>query len=124
MQNGKVAVFEGDTTHAYGSTEFHVVRPGPEARSRWLHRLMRTRQFRNAAAERFTGTAGQQRVPASFLNVVRLPIPSTGDQDNAVDQIDGVLARGTQIAKLRERSRQISRALLPALLNEAFGGRN
>ena len=68
MENGKSALakklFNGV---GFGSTEFHVIRPGNKILGEWIHFLTRSKEFRNDAASRFKGTAGQQRVPQSFL---------------------------------------------------------
>lgn len=120
MQNGKSAIFDGVTEVAYGSTEFHVIRPGPEVTSDWLHRIVRTRAFRDAAAERFVGTAGQQRVPADCVRNARIPIPPVEQQAEVVSEIDQLSSRFLEVAKLRERASRILFALQPAALHEAF----
>lgn len=121
MQNGKTAVFRGPQQHGFGSTEFHVIRPGPEVTSEWLQRVMRTTDFRNMAVTKFTGTAGQQRVPAAFLQGVEIPVPpTTTEQAHAVAALDEVAGRFRQLRCLRARCEVLSRALLPSALNEAF----
>jgi type I restriction enzyme S subunit len=44
-----------------------------------LYALVRLQGFRNQAMSAFTGSAGQQRVPAEFLNQFPLPIPPKGE---------------------------------------------
>ena len=76
MQNGKHAI-----AHAliggigFGTTEFHVLRPGPEITSVWAHRYLRQSTVLEAATASFSGTAGQQRVPESYLAKLELPLP-------------------------------------------------
>ncbi len=124
MQNGKSAVANGiKTQYGYGSTEFYVLRPADAVLPDWIHTIVRTRSFRAAAAERFTGTAGQQRVPADFLRAARIPVPrSVGEQRAALARIDTILAshRQTQILQRGQRARLV--ALEPSLLNRAFAG--
>jgi type I restriction enzyme S subunit len=68
MQNGKAAIARNLVNgHGFGSTEFHVLRAGPLATPEWLFVLVRLAWFRRQAESSFTGTAGQQRVPADFL---------------------------------------------------------
>lgn len=121
MQNGKAAIFNIGT-HGFGSTEFHVLRPGPLVSSEWLHRLVRTREFRDSAAERFTGTAGQQRVPAEFLRRVHVPIPQLADQQSAIRSIDRLLGLGLQLRGRRDHALLVGKALMPSILNDTFGG--
>lgn len=80
MQNGKAAIAErlvGDV--GFGSTEFHVLRSGSETTAEHLFALVRLQSFRNQAMGAFTGTAGQQRVPAEFLKQFMLPIPQKSE---------------------------------------------
>jgi len=77
MQNGKHAVarhlLDGI---GFGSTEFHVIRPGPEVIAEWVHRFIRQPWVLKAATAHFTGAVGQQRVPANFLANLDIPLPS------------------------------------------------
>jgi len=120
MQNGKAAIYLGTPTYGYGSTEFHVIRAGPEVSAEWVHRLVRTRGFRLSAVEHFTGTAGQQRVPASFLKAVPIPVPPLDEQTNAIEKVDCLSAIGLEIGAARGRSKAVLAALVPSALNEAF----
>jgi len=120
MQNGKCAVFEGPHEYGYGSTEFHVVRAGQEVDPRWLHRVMRSSGFRRQAAERFKGTAGQQRVPADFLNAVLIPVPPLEDQGEAIRELDRIESSGLQLASTRAEADRLIAAIGPSALNQAF----
>lgn len=120
MQNGKAAVFRDGNRFAYGSTEFHVVRPGPDVTPEWLHRIMRTRDFRGSAAERFTGTAGQQRVPADFLRTASLPVPSLDLQQEVVAVLDRILDASILLAEKRRHSKALLSAIGPAAMNQEF----
>jgi type I restriction enzyme S subunit len=122
MQNGKAAIYSGTPTYGYGSTEFHVIRAGPEVSPKWVHRIVRTRRFRLSAAQHFTGTAGQQRVPASFLKTVRIPVPPLDVQIKAIEEVDRLSTIGLEIRKARGQSEAVLAALVPAALNEAFAG--
>lgn len=121
MQNGKCAVFDGPQNYGYGSTEFHVVRAGQEVDPRWLHRVMRSSGFRRQAAERFKGTAGQQRVPADFLRTVSIPVPPVGAQEQAIRELDRIEASGLSLASMRAEAQRLISALSPAALNRVFG---
>ena len=77
MENGKGAVATGLYNGiGFGSTEFHVLRPAKEtATPRWIYTLTVFPQFRIDAASNMTGSAGQRRVPASFLENYRVSVP-------------------------------------------------
>ncbi len=88
MQNGKSAVVTNlENGIGFGSTEFHVVRANSElvgARYLWL--LLRLRSVLEAAQCYFTGSAGQQRVPADFLSGLHIPVPPIEVQNSIVDR--------------------------------------
>lgn len=122
MQNGKFAVATGlENGIAYGSTEFHVLRPGPELDATWLHFLLRSNEIREAAQSSFKGTAGQQRVPASFLENLSIPIPSFEEQRRAVGLLERVRGRIHEINARRAKSKIEMKALIPATLNSLLG---
>lgn len=76
MQNGKAAIASGLIEGiGFGSTEFHVLRAGRVVTPEFLFAIVRLQSFRNQAISTFTGTVGQQRVPAEFLKQYRLPVP-------------------------------------------------
>ena len=76
MENGKGAVAVGLCNGiGFGSTEFHVLRPQKEITNPyWLYSLTVFSQFREDAANNMTGSAGQRRVPASFLENYRVSV--------------------------------------------------
>ncbi|EUA38239.1 type I restriction modification DNA specificity domain protein [Mycobacterium avium subsp. avium 2285 (R)] len=119
MQNGKSAVFS-DRDYGLGSTEFHVVRPGNEVSAEYIHRILRTRAVRLNATEHFTGTAGQQRVPADFLRELLVPIPSREDQQEIVASLDALRASAGEFRALNQKASALARSLLPASLNATF----
>lgn len=77
MENGKGAVARGLCNGiGFGSTEFHVLRPiKGQTNPYWIYMLTVFSQFREDAANNMTGSAGQRRVPASFLENYRVAVP-------------------------------------------------
>ena len=69
MENGKGAIARGlKNSVGFGSTEFHVIRPKMGvSNSEWIYAITSFPRFRQDAARKMTGSAGQRRVPASFL---------------------------------------------------------
>ncbi|MFF8573178.1 hypothetical protein ACF06L_18400 [Streptomyces sp. NPDC015408] len=125
MQNGKSAVFQdGTSEYGFGSTEFHVIRPRGAVDSRWIHRIVRSRNFREAAALHMTGTAGQQRVPAKYLQNVQIPIPGSIDQQReAIKELDDLQRVRLRFSALHNAQLDDLKSLRPAILNAAFSGR-
>ena len=83
MENGKGAVAKGlHNGIGFGSTEFHVLRPiSGKTDPYWIYTLTAFSQFRMDAASNMTGSAGQRRVPASFLVNYRVSLPPIALQE-------------------------------------------
>ena len=83
MENGKGAIAEGLTNNiGMGSTEFHVLRPIEGVSSPyWLLALTRLPIFRERASKNMTGTGGQKRVPANYLENFIVGLPSIEEQN-------------------------------------------
>ena len=77
MENGKGAVAVGLCNGiGFGSTEFHVLRPIAEkSNPYWVYSLTSFEEFRKDAAANMTGSAGQRRVPVTFLEKYKVALP-------------------------------------------------
>lgn len=81
MQNGKHAIARNLIDGiGFGSTEFHVIRPGPKIIAEWVYLFIRQPVVLHAAERTFTGAVGQQRVPDSFLANLEIPLPPLAEQ--------------------------------------------
>lgn len=93
MQNGKHAVVDNLIDgFGFGSTEFHVVRASGEIVPEWIHYFLRRKQTLDAALKTFTGAVGQQRVPASFLEDLDIPVPPPEKQRQIAARLKAQLA--------------------------------
>ena len=83
MENGKGAIAEGLTNNiGMGSTEFHVLRPiEGVSNPYWLLALTRLPIFRERASKNMTGTGGQKRVPAYYLENFMVGLPPIEEQN-------------------------------------------
>ena len=137
MQNGKSAVAHNlENGLGFGSTEFHVLRPGPDVLAEWLWYIVRQKSFRFEAQKHFRGSAGQQRVPASFIENYEIPLLSVEQQYRIVDRLQESLKRVNEICRSlkynpvrimgdrADRSSSISemQELRQAVLRKAFAG--
>lgn len=119
MENGKGAVAKGlHNGIGFGSTEFHVLRPiSGKTDPYWIYTLTTFSQFRMDAASNMTGSAGQRRVPASFLENYRVSLPPIALQEQFaafVEQTDkSKLAIQQSLEKLE--------TLKKALMQQYFG---
>ena len=123
MQNGKSAIARGLRNGiAFGSTEFHVIRPRQKLMAEWLHALVRHKAFRDDASAHFKGTAGQQRVPQTFLEKKIIPVPSLSEQRRIVADLDVLNAEVTALKRLQTETAVEIDALSPSILDRAFKG--
>lgn len=86
MENGKSCIASGLINGiGFGSTEFHVLRSkdGRLAQS-FLWEFLNQETLRRVARYAFTGSAGHQRVPDSFLADLPFPLLSSSDQERLI----------------------------------------
>ena len=108
MQNGKCAIGRNLVNGVgFGSTEFHVVRTKDvrELLPEFVWALLRLDAVRRCAQRYFIGSAGQQRVPPSFLCDLRIPLPSSAVQCRIVDM---VTQKRREAAREREAAAKLS----------------
>lgn len=89
MENGKGAfVKQLPTRYAFGSTEFHVLRPRRDVNGKFLYYTTFNPIYRAYAAENMTGAAGQKRVSSRFLKDTRLFLPPIPEQKRIAAYLD------------------------------------
>jgi type I restriction enzyme, S subunit len=100
FENGKIAQAKIEHSHGTGSTEFHVIRPDRSRfDDRFLLRFLRQPYIRIAGEKRMTGSAGQRRVPESYLADLLVPLIPWEEQRRIAYMLDRV---DTLRAKRRE----------------------
>ena len=95
MQNGKSCVTNDMPTEiGFGSTEFHVIRKKKNANvyMPFIWAIFSSEDVLRAAQATFSGSAGQQRVPASFLERFPAVIPDFEMQVEMVNNLERRLA--------------------------------
>jgi len=100
MENGKGAIADGLSNKiGFGSTEFHVVRPGARILGKYLFEVLQLPAFRAEAEAKMTGMVGQKRVPDSFLENYLVPVPPPKVQKAIVKDIVAVERAASKAAK-------------------------
>ena len=118
MENGKAAIARNlKNGMGAGSTEFFVLRPTSRILAEYVFHFIRRTSFRATCKANFTGSAGQQRVPKSFLEKVAIPLPPLDEQRRIV----GLLDRAADIRRRADAARAKARAIIPALFLDTFG---
>lgn len=121
MQNGKHAIARNLLDGVgFGSTEFHVLRPGSEILSEWiLHFLLQPKV--SAEAERhFTGAVGQQRVPESVLASMEIPLPPVNEQRRIAARLREQMVKVESARAAVEHQLDAAQKLPAALLRAVF----
>lgn len=120
MENGKGAIAKGLCNGiGFGSTEFHVLRPiKDKSTSNWIFRLTKLGKFRKCAETKMTGSAGQKRVPVSFLKEVYISIPPTELQNEFAEKVEKIEHQ----KQLLEKSLSLMEDNSNSLMQKAFKG--
>lgn len=107
MQNGKSTIVKGlKNKVGYGSTEFHVLRKLNDIfLVEFAYHLLRTKKVRSDATNYFTGSAGQQRVPKSYLENLIVPIPPVEKQKEISEKIYSLKAQIKELNHLSMKNK-------------------
>lgn len=116
FENCKIGEASIPTDIGYGSTEFHVIRPLPARLDRrYLLHFLRQARILKTGERRMTGSAGQRRVPASFLEALEIPLPPLEEQR----RIAAILDKANDIHNLAaEKARTCAAALYRSVLKQ------
>jgi type I restriction enzyme S subunit len=118
FENGKIAQAVTQHFRAAGSTEFHVIRPRTSILdSRYLHHFLRQSSIRIEGERRMTGSAGQRRVPYSYLAKLRIPLLPIDEQR----QVAEVLDRVAELIAKRRKSVALLEDFAQSIFLEIFG---
>jgi type I restriction enzyme S subunit len=123
MENGKGCHAIGlCNSTGFGSTEFHVLRAGPEMDSRFLFHVCQSTRLRLKAEAFMIGSAGQRRVPSEFFrhySVVALPLAEQRRIAEILDTLDEAIRKTEQvIAKLQQMKQGLLHDLLTRGIDE------
>ncbi|WP_018631759.1 restriction endonuclease subunit S [Neomegalonema perideroedes] len=117
-ENNKIAKAVVTTAYAFGSTEFHVLRPhASKLDADYLTYFLRQDHIRAAGERRMTGSGGQRRVPKAFLEDLEIPLAPLSEQK----RIAGILDQADALRRLRARALDRLNALGQAIFQEMFG---
>lgn len=132
FENGKGAYLDMlPTMIGFGSTEFHVLRPGPLISGAYLRLVTASKQFLDNGTNSMTGSAGQQRVSTDFIKNYPIALPEIAEQHailasvgRGASDIESTISRlEREIELLREyRTRLVSDVVTGKLdVREAAG---
>ena len=120
MENGKGAfVRELPTRYAFGSTEFHVLRPSKKINGSFLYYATFNPIYRAYAAENMVGAAGQKRVASRFIKDTRLFLPPLSEQQRIATYLDASCAAIDAAMAAKRRQLETLDALRKSIIQRA-----
>jgi type I restriction enzyme S subunit len=123
MQNGKHMIARSLVDGiGFGTTEFHVLRPGKDILPEWVWYFIRRECFLQEATTYFTGVVGQQRVPENFLANHNIPCPSLSVQKHLVAKLKEKDEKSNSISIAAKRQLDNINVIPETILNRAFKG--
>ena len=123
MQNGKHAIAKDLLDGiGFGTTEFHVFRPGPGITAEWIHSFLRQPTVLEKATEHFAGAVGQQRLPPDYLKALEIPLPPLPEQKRIAAILNEQMAAVEKARHSAEEELAAIEALPAVLLRRAFQG--
>ena len=113
MQNGKSFLADSmPTEYGFGSTEFHVLRQKSERiYMPFLWVLLSDEHILEAAQGMFSGSAGQQRVPDTFLKKFPIILPPIEVQKELADKVFKALDQAKRMNETAEMEWSEAKAL-------------
>lgn len=124
FENGKSAYLDKlPTDVGYGSTEFHVLRCSNRISGRFLYLVVSSHLFLKAGEALMTGSAGQKRVPSSFITNFPIAIPSIAEQSKIIDTVDCQLLEINNVTNANFKQIQKLKEYKTTLINSAVTGK-
>ena len=117
FENCKIGQAKTSTQVAAGSTEFHVLRAGPQLNDRYLLHFLRQPWIRKLGELRMTGSGGQRRVPERFMDELEIPLPSLEEQK----RIAAILDAADNLRTKRRQALTKLDTLTQAIFHDMFG---
>lgn len=103
----------------FGTTELHVLRPGPQVDARFLWYRTLAQDFIADGTSAMVGVAGQKRVRAEFVKDFEFDLPSLDQQRRIADFLDAEVARIDDLCDTRRRHLEVTEERLRAELSIA-----
>jgi len=129
FENGKGALAEGLANGVgFGTTELHIVRPGPSIDRRFLFYVSIADDFRKLGESEMYGAGGQKRIDEGFIKDWMPPLPPLDTQrrivrflDEKTERIDALIEKKRALLDRLAEKRQalITRAVTKGLNPDA-----
>ncbi len=112
FENGKGALANNLINgFGFGSTEFHVIRANDKILPKYLFYITRSQRFKKEGEKNMTGSAGQKRIPASFIKKFKIPLPPLPIQQHIADTLDKADALRRKDQELLDKYDELAQAV-------------
>ena len=122
LQNGKVALVQDELARCGGSTEFIVVRAGPDVLNGYLYQWITSDHVRDEVTALMKGATGRQRLNAEDLALAELPVPPLEEQKRIVARLDSMKAKTSEMVAAYDAKLIAAKNLRQSILEAAFKG--
>ena len=123
MENGKMAVARGlRNMIGFGSSEFHVVRLHESIPRDFFFYFLVRGDFRKDAERKMTGSAGQRRVPTTYIKEATVPLPPLSEQRRIVEKIEELFTKLDAGVRSLEQAREQLKSYRRSVLKAAVEG--
>ncbi|TLD43430.1 MAG: Type I restriction-modification system, specificity subunit S [Candidatus Jettenia ecosi] len=120
FENGKGAFLENlETEFGFGSTEFHVLRASNKINKKFLFYQTKTDRFMNIGEAFMIGSAGQKRVPLSFVESFIIGIPQLEEQIAVANYLDEKTIQIDKLISNKQKLIDLLREECTAIINQA-----
>ncbi len=124
FENGKGALLSDlESSFGYGSTEFHTIKASKLILKEFIYFLTKSERFMTIGAAFMSGSAGQKRVPTSFLENFSTGMPSIEEQTNIVIFIQTQLKQFNTIITKTQQEIELLKEYKTALISEVVTGK-
>lgn len=124
FENGKGAYLDTlQTPIGFGSTEFHVLRVKKNCDPKFLYYVTKSHSFMDMGEGLMIGSAGQKRVPTSFMQNYLVAIPDMETQIEIVNFIDQRLGEIAEAIDLQKKQIEKLKEYKTTLINDAVTGK-
>lgn len=120
FENSKGALLDDLVTDfGYGSTEFHVLRANESISPRFLFYITKIHSFMQTGEASMSGSAGQKRVPSSFVENFFLGSPPFTEQTAIANYLDEKTAQIDTLIEKKQKLIELLKEERTAIINHA-----
>ncbi len=125
FENGKGAYLNDlDSEVGFGTTEFHVFRPNLNiVLADFFYNIIQSEMFMTLGEENMVGSAGQKRVPNSFISNFEAAFPSIKEQNEIVEYIDRTNSEIDQSITQAKKEIALIKEYQQSLISDAVTGK-